>query len=157
LGNESLEDLGNSSVRRHLDRDSAIAASKEQQRLKVRRQILKRHICRHRRVGDERIEDGTVILLHSLVADAPRLDRPLLESFRFVHHQVGVKEQLGSNSMTGRTGTEVTVKGEMFRRQLRHGKACRWIAVVGGELLLGPFLNRRFHADHREHAPSPSK
>ena len=102
----------------HLDR--LIARPEVKRLLEFLRQILKRDVFGDIEMPNERRLQPAIVGLHPFCAAPPWHDRAFRERLRGIgHHQFRIADQLRAESMTGRTGAEMAVKGKMFRRELR--------------------------------------
>ena len=121
LRNEPFERprrLGRFTVAARVHLNRLIARAVVERLLERLGQIRKRNVVVDREVFHERALQTPVIGLHRFGAATPRSDRAFRQRlFRIGHHQIGIANELRSQSVAGRTRAQMTVERKMFRRQ----------------------------------------
>src|SRR5207253_6532741 len=118
LWHQTLKRLGDLfTVTAELNFNRCLARSKIKRALKIFWQLSKRRFFVDAKMFYQRALQFFVIGLHPLRSATPWRNHSLRDRFfRLGDHQLRINHQLRPQSVTRRTGTEMTVKGKMFRR-----------------------------------------
>ena len=96
------------------------------------RQIGKRYVFINMEMFHQRQLQVAIIRLHSLRSAAPRRDCPFGNRFaRVRNHQVRINNLLCAQTVTGRTGTQVTVERKMSWSELAERESSFRVSVIG--------------------------
>src|SRR5689334_14178711 len=80
-----------------------------------------------------------IIRLHPLCSSSPWRNGPFRERLRLVRdHQFRIANQLGPETMTGGTCTEMTIEGKMLWSQFTEGESALRVPVVRAVTCLVP-------------------
>ena len=142
LGQQSLERLGQTFSR--LTRlpprpDRRLAGSMKKRILKGLRQFPKGHLPLRTTMPRQGVDFLLENPQHRRLPRPPRFDRPLGQRKRAIRHQqIRIRFWLGPQSLTSRTGPQMTIEGKMTRCQLRQPESRRRIRKRCRKPLLAP-------------------